>query len=182
MSEEKLPRFMVRVDTLPKNGFSVSLESTNAEREAIARHAEVLSVEQLHCTLKLSRWRSDGVRVEGDLMARVTQACVITLDPVEQRIDEPIAMTFLPEGSGLTTPRSGEAAELLLDPEGEDPPEIFSGNAIDVWSVALEALVLAIDPFPRAAGAELPENDQEDELVAEKSPFAALEQLKAVKK
>lgn len=180
--EMNLPRFMVRVDTLPTKGFAVSLDPDEAERGAIARHAGILAVDQLHCELKLSRWRRDGVRIEGTLIAEITQACAVTLDPLENSIREEIKATFLPENSGLVRPATGEVSELVLDPEGEDPPEIFSGNAIDVWAVVLEAFLLAIDPFARSSTAILPEEAVDEDEDEKKSPFAALEQLKTGKK
>ena len=63
-------------------------------------------------------------------------------------------------------------AEVVIDPDAPDPPEILDGPTIDVGAMAEENFVLAIDPYPRAPGAALPA-----EVVAEPSgrpilPFA----------
>lgn len=40
---------------------------------------------------------------------------------------------------------------MILDAEGEDGPEPFSGDAIDVGQLAEEFFALGIDPYPRKA-------------------------------
>ncbi len=69
----------------------------------------------------------------------------------------------------------------MLDPEGDDPPETFEGDSIDLWPFVLEMLVLALDPFPRAPDAQLPTGPDEanEPENAGKSPFAVLQALKS---
>jgi uncharacterized metal-binding protein YceD (DUF177 family) len=121
------------------------------------------------------------VEISGELRARIEQPCVVTLETVEQQILEDFRFTFLPEKSALAKPPSAADREIVLDPEGEDPPELFSGDSIDVWPIVFEALCLSIDPFPRkpgvefpAAGAASPGSPEEEST----SPFAALKALK----
>jgi len=45
--------------------------------------------------------------------------------------------------------------EILIDAEGPDSPETFSGDTIDVGALAEQFFGLAIDPYPRKAGASL---------------------------
>lgn len=182
MSDRKdFPFFEVVVTTLPTSGFPLKLRPNAAERAAIAREAGITSLKEFTADILLKRWRRDGVEVSGELVARIEQPCVVTLEPVEQQIHERFRFTFLPERSPLAKPASGMDREIVLDPEGEDPPELFSGDAIDIWPVAFEVLSLAIDPFPRAAGAELldPGNEPSGGEPSDRaSPFAALKVLK----
>ena len=58
------------------------------------------------------------------------------------------------------SPSSGGRAsdgggEILLDAEGPDSPETFSGDTIDVGALAEEFFGLAIDPYPRKQGVSL---------------------------
>jgi uncharacterized metal-binding protein YceD (DUF177 family) len=58
---------------------------------------------------------------------------------------------------------------------------MFEGDSIDVWPFVLEMLMLAIDPFPRAPGAELPGAEADAPEAADSagdSPFAVLRGLK----
>ncbi|MEO1613255.1 MAG: DUF177 domain-containing protein, partial [Pseudomonadota bacterium] len=43
-------------------------------------------------------------------------------------------------------------AEIDVDFEGDDPPEPL-GDGVDIGAVALEALALGVDPYPRAENA-----------------------------
>ena len=40
--------------------------------------------------------------------------------------------------------------EMVFEPEGEDLPDVFSNNRIDLWAVVIEQLNLAVDLFPRS--------------------------------
>jgi hypothetical protein len=80
---------------------------------------------------------------------------VVTLDPLEARIDEAVDGLFLPEDSKLGRQGVGEAGEILIDAEGPDSPETFSGDTVDVGALAEQFFGLAIDPYPRKQGAAL---------------------------
>ena len=89
--------------------------------------------------------RSDWM-LEGALGATVVQDCAITLAPVTTRIDEAVTRRYvaqMPEPTGIE-------AEMPDDDTLDPLPD-----AIDPGAVALEALLLALPPFPRAPGAEL---------------------------
>ena len=80
------------------------------------------------------------------MTADVVQACVATLEPVPARIDEDLVRGFIPEDAYSAT------LEEDLDPDAEDAPDTF-GTVIDLGATALEALALALDPYPRATEA-----------------------------
>ena len=42
--------------------------------------------------------------------------------------------------------------EVVLDPEGEDPPDLLDEDRIDLADYVVEHLALDIDPFPRKPG------------------------------
>ncbi|MCB1461763.1 MAG: DUF177 domain-containing protein [Nitratireductor sp.] len=174
-----IPTFEVSVAVLPRTGFPLKLRPDERERERIATACGVDGFDTLEADLLLTRWRRDGVELRGDIRAIVRQHCVITLEELRTDLHEPVALTFLPQGSGLARRIEENSQELVLDPEGPDLPETFAGDTIDVWPVVVECLLLAIDPFPRAPGAELetvvsPEDTQEER----ESPFAVLKSLK----
>ena len=112
--------------------------------------------------------------VAGRVRARVGQTCVVTLDPIENDIDEAIDLIFappeqIPEMADLVD----EAAES--DVEIPDPPEPIENGIIDLGRLATDALFLAIDPYPRKPDAVF-----EPPVVAddpEDHPFAALKAL-----
>ncbi len=148
--------FPVHVARLPKNGMEVRIEADEAQRAALAAAHGLLGVGRLVALLYVTGWKQGGVRVTGTVEADIVQACIVTLDPVDARIDEQVAATFLPEGSRLAVPVYSAEGEILLDAEGEDAPELFSGDTVDVGQLAEEFFALGIDPYPRKAGAVLP--------------------------
>ncbi|TIT56062.1 MAG: DUF177 domain-containing protein, partial [Mesorhizobium sp.] len=91
--------------------------------------------------------------------ADITQACIVTLDPVQAHIDEPVEALLLPEDSKLGRQGYDGGGEILLDADGPDSPETFSGDTIDVGALAEQFFGLAIDPYPRKPGASLDAGD-----------------------
>ena len=163
---------------LPRDGMPIAFAADEREREALTRQLGVVAVKELSLDLRAFPWRGDGVRVGGRIGADVVQESVVSLEPVAQRIDEPFAMTFVPEGSKLARIVAPEEQELHIDPDGEDPPELFSGDRIDLGAYVVEAVALALDPYPRKAGERFGAVDT-DPAPQEKepSPFAVLAKL-----
>ena len=163
-----------RVTDLPPQGEDLAARGDAAARAALARRLDVPGVKRLSLEARL-RPEQDGWRVTGRVRARVTQTCVVTLEPVDQILDEPFSRLYLPDAP--------DPAAVALDPdEEEDPPEPL-GRVIDVAEIAAEALALALDPYPRAEGAafkndaEAPE-DEDAEDDPRRRPFASLAALR----
>jgi uncharacterized metal-binding protein YceD (DUF177 family) len=106
------------------------------------------------------------------VQARVGQTCVVTLEPIENDIDEEVDLIFAP---------AEEIAPQIDadDDDGQstiaDPPEPIENGMIDLGRLATDVLFLAIDPYPRKQGAmfepQVAARDPEDH------PFAALKAL-----
>ena len=157
----------VDVRSLPAKGWAETVEPTDDERAALMRANGLLALPSFRAPLRVGAWGPDGVRVTGTVEARVVQECVVSLDPVEGTVSEPVDVTLVPEGSPLART---EEAELMLDAEGDDPPETFEPPYVDIGAIAAEHLALGLDPYPRAPDARLP--DEASDPAA--NPFAAL--------
>ncbi|MCB1386881.1 MAG: DUF177 domain-containing protein [Nitratireductor sp.] len=180
-NEPGRPRWPVTVTVLPARGFAIAVEADAAERAYLADQAGALSLERFNADLLFQSWRREGVKVVGRIRADLTQSCVVTLDPVEAAIDQAFEQTFVPEGSKLARPRFDDEGEMILDPDGPDLPDLFTGDVIDAWDVLIEQFLLAVDPFPRAQGAALEPYASaggEGEEPQPPSPFAVLARLK----
>ncbi|MDL2404590.1 DUF177 domain-containing protein [Rhizobium calliandrae] len=178
-SDETRFSYPVKVGHISANPVDVHLEAEGRELTGLAKLWDVLSVEKLEADLKICRWKRDGVRVKGNVRAKIVQACVVTLDPVESEIDEDFEHIFIPEDSKLARAPSLDAGEMVLDPDGPDLPETFTGDTIDAGTVVIEYAALAIDPYPRKPGIEF-EDHIEDSGEDDKkpSPFAVLKDWK----
>jgi uncharacterized metal-binding protein YceD (DUF177 family) len=153
-----------------RDGQRVNYAADEAERAGVAKRLGLLGLDRLEAALTL---RCDGerVRAEGRLRASVAQACVATGEPVPAMIDEKVALLFMPEPAG--TP--DEELEL----SAEDLDVIFhDGREIDLSAAVADELSLALDPYPRSAGAE--DVLREAGVLSEEQagPFAALAALK----
>jgi uncharacterized metal-binding protein YceD (DUF177 family) len=146
------------------------LEATEAERAALAGRFGILGIGALTARLRLEPEPGGSVRARGRLRAEVEQACVVTLDPVAQSVDASLDLRILEEG------------EAPGDDDPESPDEIESqGGLVDLGEAVAEQLSLALDPYPRVPGAELPPLDPpepEPEVPARPNPFAKLAKLR----
>lgn len=145
--------FRVNVNRLPKNGLPVVIEADEKQRVALAEAHGIDSVERYRADLMVTAWKRNGIKVDGTLAADITQSCVVTLDPIHNAIREAVEGVFLPDDSRLGREGFHGGGEILLDAEGPDGPETFSGDTIDVGALAEEFFGLAIDPYPRKPGA-----------------------------
>ena len=142
--------FSVNVARLPSKGMPVTIEADDEQRAALAAEHGLVSVRTFRAALLVAPWKGDGVRITGEIEADIVQQCVVTLDPLDARIAEPVEAVFLPRESKLARGDSG--GEIVLDADGPDAPETFAGDTIDVGALAEELFAVAIDPYPRKEG------------------------------
>jgi len=145
--------FRANVARLPAKGLPVVIEADANQRESLAAIHHLASVERYRAELLVTPWKRNGVKVSGFVEAAITQECVVTLDPITARVREAVDGLFLPEDSKLGRQGFNNPGEIVLDPDGPDSPETFSGDTIDVGALAEEFFGLGIDPYPRKADA-----------------------------
>jgi uncharacterized metal-binding protein YceD (DUF177 family) len=173
MSEPDQPwHAAVRLLDIPETGRHVVLEADEAARAALAGPLGVDAVERATAMFDLTHWGRDGLHVEGQVKATVRQRCVVTLEPVENVIDETIDLDFAPpQKADAGRPTSEEEA-----PSSIEGPEPLVGDGIDLGALATEYLILGVDPYPRKPGIAFDAPKAAD--TAKESPFAALAALK----
>jgi hypothetical protein len=174
----------VSVESIPETGRHIELAADAAIMAAIAKFANVNAVSGLHATFDLTRRGRNGLRVTGEVRARVAQTCVVSLEPMETEIAEAVDVTYEPPKPEAVAParakdhakdEDSEAVEVSFSDDEEDPPEPLVDGIADLGALATEFLILGIDPYPRKPDAafEAPEAD-----TGESGPFAALAKLK----
>lgn len=159
----------VAVDDIPETGLHLEIDAPEPLRAELAALAGLRELGRLSAVFDLTR-RGAGVRVTGNVSARVGQTCVVTLEPVESEIDEQVDVRFAPRA--VAPAKSETVAAHTSD---EDPPEPLFGDELDLGAIATEFLLLGIDPYPRKPDAEFVPVKAGD---ATAKPFAALEALK----
>lgn len=163
---------------IPAAGLEIEQRASTAECEAVARELGILTCSRLEATYRLKSKGGGRIGVEGTIKADVTQACVVTLEPVHDRISETFAAEFADaHDDEAASPleievRSGDMTRL----EGPDLERIEDGR-VDVGRLVIEELATLLDPYPRSPGASLDWKDPLSETTPA-SPFAALAELK----
>jgi uncharacterized metal-binding protein YceD (DUF177 family) len=167
-------RAFVPVTQIPERGLHRDIEADLATREAMAEAAGVRDLLSVRASFDLTPQSGGRVHATGRVQARVGQTCVLTLDPIENDIDEEVDLIFAP------SEQIPELAEAADDEDGvtievEDRPEPIENGMIDLGRLATDMLYLAIDPYPRKPGAVF--EPQVTAADPEDHPFAALKGL-----
>ena len=128
---------------------TLDIVADGAERAALARRFGLDSLGALTASVTLTKLgAARRVRLSANFSADVVQSCVVTLEPVPSRIEDAFVLVY-DEDAG--EPAEAETVVLL---KGQDSPEPWSGDVIDVGEAVAEHLALALDPYPRATGAD----------------------------
>jgi Large ribosomal RNA subunit accumulation protein YceD len=167
-------RVPVTVAQIPDTGLHRDIEAAPAVRESMAKLGGLREILSANASLDVTPKGGGRFHVGGRVRARVGQTCVVTLDPVENDMDEKVDLIFTPvEQIVQMADLADEADEAGV--EIPDPPEPIVNGVIDLGRLATDALFLGIDPYPRRKDAVF-----EPPVVAadpEDHPFAALKAL-----
>jgi uncharacterized metal-binding protein YceD (DUF177 family) len=142
---------VVDVDRMGPNGTALEIAASDSERAALAKRFGFLGLPAFSARVTVDRRPGDQVVVEGRLRGKVVQACILTLDPVTQELDETFRIVFK---QGLAEEKDPESGEALVNAQA-DAPEPLPGNLLDVGEIVAEQLSLAADPYPRKHGVKL---------------------------
>ena len=167
-------RVPVAVSQIPETGLHREFEADLMERRAMAEIAGLREIASARASFDMTLKSGGRVHVTGHVVARVGQTCVVTLDPIDNEIDEPVDLMFAPPEQIRLSNLVDEGAES--ETEIPDPPEPIINGVIDLGRVATDALFLAVNPYPRKPDAvfepHVEATDPRDH------PFAALGALR----
>jgi uncharacterized metal-binding protein YceD (DUF177 family) len=142
---------VVDLDRMGAGSAALEIAPSEGERAALAKRFGFLGLPAFSARVTVDRRPGGQVVVEGRLRGRIVQACVLTLDPVTQDLDDAFRIVFKQDMADDLDPESGEA---VLNAQA-DAPEPLAGNMLDVGEIVAEQLSLAADPYPRRPGAKL---------------------------
>lgn len=168
-------------------GIDIIVECDKKECLAIAERLGILSLESLKGVFSLKMLSADRVLVKGHIEAVLEQACVITSEPVYEKIDEDFLLRFIPQ---FQMPHDDDIFDLeaLLEDEADDVPH--DGRMVDVKKALYEQLALCLNPYPRKEGSGLEKFvdyapseeeyslEENSEKISKKNPFEVLKKLK----
>ncbi len=155
-------------------GLDVGRTATDAERARLIAELDILRVDRVVLTGRVKATGRGGYQLQGSVKAEVAQACVVTLDPVPERLDIPLSVDFLPEAAVPAPIPEGDhdeaaASEVMIEP--------IRNGILDIGEVVYQEIAAALDPYPRAAGAALDTSEAGPADDGDSHPFAKLRQL-----
>ncbi len=155
---------LIKASHIHGSAQSFRVEADAAARAALAQRFGLPDIAQLSGDFTLMHEAGGVISARLSLQASFTHICVVSLEPFKATLGEDTALRFIPAAKLADAPE--------LDPETlEGPDEIpYENDDIDLGEALAEQLALALDPYPRKPGAELPAAISE----AEENPFTIL--------
>jgi hypothetical protein len=175
---ENLPlSHLYNLGRLGNAGDAIAFSADPEQRAAIAGWSGVLSIESFAVAVDLKKLGPTRFGLEFRVTADVTQACVVTLEPVPAHLEQCFTRELQFVGQARRKPSEGESGpDLVLDSDLEEGPEEIESLHYDLAGPALEEYVLGLEPYPRAPGVAF--QPPGEGLEAPESPFAVLKGLK----
>jgi uncharacterized metal-binding protein YceD (DUF177 family) len=152
----------VSLARLGSEPFCQHIAASEAERDALARRFDLISLDRLEAEIELVREPGGTILLSAAFEAAFAQECIVTLDAVPGQVSARFQLRYGP-------PEAEETA-----PAGDDDPafEPLEKDSIDIGEAVAQEFSLALPTFPRADDAvvEVGASDNNDA----DSPFAAL--------
>lgn len=158
---------LVAVAEIAPEGREVAVVADAAELVALARRFDLVSLDRLEADVRLRTTLTGELEVTGHVSADVVQRCVVTLEPVAAPVEDSFALRFS---------REFDEQDEVLD-EAAPLIEPWPGDEVDVGEIVAQHVALALNPYPRAPGAALPDGVGAPEGGSE-GPFAALREIR----
>lgn len=176
MNDEEWP-LLVQASRIADRPLELTATADSAVRDAVARRFDILSIDALEAAITLRRMTDGDIAVAAQLKASLTQACVVSLEPVAQEIDEKVEGRFSEHVAA--EPEGDHVVDIALDDESDEPEPIVDG-VLHLGEWLVQQLSLALDPYPRADDAAVDAGNTAEESGDEaptKRPFAGLADL-----
>ncbi len=171
------PTILRPADLRQSGPTAFKLEPDAADRAGLASSLELSGLRKLRFVGQLAPKGRSGWLLTADLGATVVQPCIVTLEPVTTRIDQPVTRFYVPPDR-LADQEPGAETEM---PEDDSLEPL--GDVIDLTAVMAEALALALPVYPRKPDAAFGDAQFAEDGVtpledADLRPFAGLKGLR----
>jgi uncharacterized metal-binding protein YceD (DUF177 family) len=157
----------------PQAGVEDRLDASPAECAALAERFGIEALKHFSARFTRKPYPGGGLLISGWIKAEPVQLCIVSLEPVTERLDKPFTLVVLPHDGALSE-----------DPDGPDEIQADATGHFDLGEALAEELSLSLNPYPRKAGAHLPlppEEAAEPIEAPPRNPFAKLAALRGAK-
>jgi hypothetical protein len=156
-----------RTSEIADAGLRAVKTASESERSAIAEALDAIACEEAKADYVIRSLGQGRYRMSGEVQARLTQRCIVTLETVPARIEERFEVELWPPDS---IPDAGAAEiEVLCAPDIEP----LEHGTIEAGRIVFETLSASVDPYPRKEGARFEWQDAASGQEAS-GPFAGL--------
>jgi hypothetical protein len=168
---ENLLEWTVAPAHVPAAGLAWRQVATSAEMAAIAKALDLIALTDLKAEGRIEALAGGYFRFKARITAAVVQACVVTLEPVPSRIDEPVRVEFRPgEDYAIDNTNAPD-----LDAEYDIEP--IADGILQTGRIVFEQFAASLDPYPRTPNATLAKAEAGPKI-EKLNPFAVLAVLK----
>lgn len=160
------------ITRVPAQGCTEKIAAEPKECAALAERFGLPAIHSLKAELRISRWRGEGLKIKGSLVADIDQTCVVSLDIFRSTLEDSFESYFLPASS------LAGSDEATIEESDADP---FENGIIDMGEAVAEAMALALDPYPKKPGTSFADQVEPESEGAGaetgRNPFARLSRL-----
>lgn len=161
---------------MPANSRDYTRDAAAQECAAIAAELGLLGCSKLHAKYAIRAIGGGRYKLTGTCDVIVSQACVITLEPIESMLKLPIDVEFSPDANAPPR-KSSDDGEDEIEVSSLPDLEPIENACLDVGRVVFETLAAGIDPFPKKPDAAFAWDDPRASG-PKSNPFAVLATLK----
>ncbi len=171
--------YPIAVADVPESGLDFSIAADGATLRALAAANDLANIASLEAEFHVVPMGGHRFNVSGEMRAKITQICVVSLEPFDSDIVEPIDVDFAPAVEAKAIEAATQATSLLgeggIAGQERDPPDPIVDGKIDLGALASEFLALGLDPYPKKPGVTFePPNGDTDK---QETPFSVLRKL-----
>lgn len=162
---------------MPASSRTYSRDASPQELAAIAAGLELIACSQLQAGYTIRTLGGGRYKLTGHCKSEVTQACVITLEPLVDRVAFDLDVEFAPDPSLRLPDAAADEIEVSSLPDIEP----IENGSLDVGRVVFEALAASLNPYPKKPDAAFSFDDPRA-TDPRSHPFAVLAQLNPKRK
>lgn len=146
-------------------GLVVKGACSEAECQSLAERFAFLSVQSVEFHVKIKLISKDCFEVSGPIIARITQACVVTSAPIKETIESHIYERFV-----VNIEENDE-----IDVQDSSVEPMIDGQ-IPLQEAIYQFVGVEANPYPRAKNA--PKSHEFGPKIEKENPFSKLKELK----
>lgn len=181
--------YPVNAETITAERVKYRPEIDDDEKAGICERFNISDIKNFQAEVELRR-QNDGCTIvaEGYVKAKIVQPCVITLEPVEEKLREEFTAYYLDERNvssfsnaqrqkDESDPDEGGIPHEREMPDAHEEPEVIRNGKLDLGELIVQSLGLGVNPYPRSKKAETRDTDEPVYKDKEENAFSVLKDL-----